>query len=71
MATTLTRLAKKIPVFDQGISALIEDLHERGLSDDVTVCVWGGIWSYAEDQQKCWTRPLAAGFAPRCLPVEV
>jgi hypothetical protein len=32
---------KEIPVFDQGISALIEDLHERGLSDDVTVCAWG------------------------------
>ncbi|MDB4756199.1 DUF1501 domain-containing protein [Pirellulaceae bacterium] len=32
---------QEIPVFDKGISALIEDLHERGLSDDVTVCAWG------------------------------
>lgn len=30
-----------LPVFDQGISTLIEDLHERGLSDDVSVVVWG------------------------------
>ncbi|WP_425619239.1 DUF1501 domain-containing protein [Anatilimnocola sp. NA78] len=29
------------PQFDQGLSALIEDLHERGLSDDVSVVAWG------------------------------
>jgi len=29
------------PWFDQGLSALIEDLHERGMSDDVTVIAWG------------------------------
>jgi len=28
-------------IFDQGLSALIEDLHERGLSDDVAVIAWG------------------------------
>ncbi len=26
---------------DQGLSALIEDLHNRGLQDDVTVIAWG------------------------------
>ena len=26
---------------DQGVSALVEDLHERGMLDDVTVVVWG------------------------------
>jgi hypothetical protein len=26
---------------DQGLSALVEDLHERGLADDVTVIAWG------------------------------
>jgi len=30
-----------LPYFDQGLSALIEDLHERGLADDVTVVAWG------------------------------
>ena len=29
------------PLFDQALSALIEDLHERGMADDVTVCAWG------------------------------
>ena len=30
-----------LPQFDQGLSALIEDLHERGLADDVSVVAWG------------------------------
>lgn len=34
-------LKKQLPLFDRGISALIEDIYARGLSDDVTVCVWG------------------------------
>lgn len=29
------------PQFDQGFSALVEDLHERGLADDVSVVAWG------------------------------
>ena len=29
------------PLFDQGLSALIEDLHERGMADDVQVVAWG------------------------------
>ncbi|MCB1241514.1 MAG: DUF1501 domain-containing protein [Verrucomicrobiales bacterium] len=29
------------PLFDQGLSALVEDLHERGLDKDVTVVAWG------------------------------
>ncbi|MCA9031463.1 MAG: DUF1501 domain-containing protein [Planctomycetaceae bacterium] len=34
-------LKQHLPTFDAGISALIDDLHERGLQDDVTVVVWG------------------------------
>lgn len=30
-----------LPQFDQGLSALIEDLHERGMSNDVAVVAWG------------------------------
>jgi len=30
-----------LPQFDQGLSALIEDLHLRGLSNDVAVVAWG------------------------------
>ena len=29
------------PFFDQGLSALIEDLHQRGLDKDVSVVAWG------------------------------
>ena len=28
-------------MLDQGVSALVEDLHNRGLDKDVTVVVWG------------------------------
>jgi hypothetical protein len=34
-------LKKHLPLFDQGISALVADLHERGLADDCTLVVWG------------------------------
>ena len=30
-----------MPMLDQGVSALVEDLHQRGLDKDVTVVVWG------------------------------
>jgi hypothetical protein len=32
---------KELPVFDQALSALVEDLHERGLDKDCTVIAWG------------------------------
>jgi hypothetical protein len=34
-------LRQNLPVFDQGISALIDDIHQRGLAQDVSVIVWG------------------------------
>ena len=34
-------LRQRLPLFDQGISALIEDIYARGLDKDVTVVVWG------------------------------
>jgi uncharacterized protein (DUF1501 family) len=30
-----------MPMLDQAVSALVEDLHQRGLSNDVSVIVWG------------------------------
>ncbi|MCH5373614.1 MAG: DUF1501 domain-containing protein [Planctomycetes bacterium] len=32
---------KVVPLLDQGVAALVQDLHDRELSDDVTVLVWG------------------------------
>jgi hypothetical protein len=34
-------LKKQLPLFDAGISALVEDVYARGLDKDVTVVVWG------------------------------
>ena len=34
-------LKEHLPTFDQGISALIEDIYARGLDDKVTLVVWG------------------------------
>ncbi len=34
-------LKSNLPVVDAGLSALVEDIHERGLADDVTLVVWG------------------------------
>src|ERR1700682_1346514 len=34
-------LRQDLPLLDQGVSALIEDLHQRGLANDVSVVVWG------------------------------
>ena len=35
------RARKVVPLLDQGISALVQDLHDRGLDKDVTVIAWG------------------------------
>ncbi len=36
-----SREREDFPVFDQAITALVDDLHQRGLDKDVTVLVWG------------------------------
>ncbi len=35
------RARENFPLLDQGVSALVEDLHARGLDKDVSVVVWG------------------------------
>ncbi|MFM7844912.1 MAG: DUF1501 domain-containing protein [Planctomycetota bacterium] len=35
------REQEDFPVFDQCVSALVEDLHQRGLADDCAVVIWG------------------------------
>lgn len=39
--TIFNREREDFPIFDKAISALIDDLHQRGLDKDVTVLVWG------------------------------
>jgi hypothetical protein len=36
-----TQLPVQLPKLDQGITALVEDLHDRGLQNDVSVVAWG------------------------------
>ena len=39
--TIFKREAEDFPIFDKCVSALIDDLHERGLDKDCTVIIWG------------------------------
>jgi len=34
-------LKEHLPTVDAGLSALVEDIHQRGLADDVSLVVWG------------------------------
>jgi hypothetical protein len=38
---TKKKSEENFPLLDQGVSALVEDLHARGLDKDVSVVVWG------------------------------
>jgi hypothetical protein len=40
-ADNFNSLRQLLPLLDQGIHALVTDLHDRGLDKDVTVVVWG------------------------------
>ena len=35
------RAKENFPDFDQALTALVEDLHQRGMADDTTVIAWG------------------------------
>lgn len=39
--TTFENAKHHMPMLDRGITALIQDLHDRGLDEDVSVVVWG------------------------------
>lgn len=40
-ADTVVESRRDFPILDQAASALVEDLHNRGLDQDVTVLMWG------------------------------
>ena len=39
--TLFENARRHLPMLDRGLSALVEDLHDRGLDQDVSVVVWG------------------------------
>ena len=68
-----TREREDFPIFDQAITALVDDLHERGLDKDVTVLVWGEFGRTplinADVGRDHWPRvamALLAGGGMRC-----
>jgi len=40
-ADTVVESHRDFPILDKAVSALVEDLHDRGLDKDVTVVMWG------------------------------
>jgi hypothetical protein len=40
-ASNFKELKRMLPVLDRGIANLIQDLHDRGMQDDVVTVVWG------------------------------
>lgn len=40
-ASNFTTLRRQLPMLDRGIASLIQDLHERGMDQDVVTIVWG------------------------------
>ena len=52
---------KRIPELDRALSALVEDLHERGAGQGRVGRRLGRVRPHAEDQQGRRPRPLAAG----------
>lgn len=58
---------KVIPLLDQGLAALVSDLHERGLDKDVSVVVWGEFGRTPKVNQNAgrdhWPRVMFAMLA--------
>ena len=50
-----------LPEYDQAIAALITDLHDRGLDEDVAMVIWGEFGRTPQDQRRRRPRSLAAG----------
>lgn len=40
-SSNFPRMRHMLPILDQGITALVSDLHERGMIDDVSIVAWG------------------------------
>ncbi len=66
-------LRDRLPLFDQGISALIEDIYARGLDRDVTVVVWGEFGRSPKINKEAgrdhWARVNSALLAGGGMPV--
>ena len=68
-----SRGRKVLPLLDQGLAALIDDLYRHGLQDDVTVVVWGEFGRTpkinANAGRDHWSRNTFAWLAGGGMPV--
>lgn len=64
---------KVLPLLDQGLSALVDDLYRHGLEKDVTVVVWGEFGRTPKINDRAgrdhWTRNTFALLAGGGMPV--
>ncbi len=67
------REREDFPAFDKGISALVEDLHQRGMDQDVSVLVWGEFGRTPKISDKVgrdhWPRVACALLAGGGMPM--
>lgn len=68
-----SRGRKVLPLLDQGLAALIDDLYRHGLQDDVTVVVWGEFGRTPKVNERAgrdhWSRNTFAWLAGGGMPV--
>ena len=66
-------LRSHLPLFDTGVSALVNDIYDRGLDKDVTVIVWGEFGRTPKINDKAgrdhWARVSHALLAGGNMPV--
>lgn len=71
-SSNFTHGRKVIPLLDQALTALVSDLHDRGLQDDVTVVVWGEFGRTPKVNPKAgrdhWTKVCFAMLAGGGMP---
>ena len=60
-----TQLKSYLPMLDQAVSSLVQDIHDRGMDKDVTVIVWGEFGRTPRINKDAgrdhWPRVAAAG----------
>ena len=66
-------LKNHLPLFDTGVSALVQDIYDRGLDRDVTVIVWGEFGRTPKINEKAgrdhWARVSHALLSGGNMPV--
>ena len=71
-SSNFTHGRKVIPLLDQALTALVSDLYDRGLQDDVTVVVWGEFGRTPKVNPKAgrdhWTKVCFAMLAGGGMP---